>query len=267
MASLSLFNDDPSDGAVIYQPKGQAGEYAAWATNPYRGCGNQCSYCYVPLVTKQRRQEFDAGAIPRKEFLKRLEKDCQKLKNTDFRDQVMLSFTTDPYHPGDTNLTRNALECFVKHGIAFCTLTKGGTRAFRDIKLFRPERDAFASTITSVDADFSKKWERAAADPEDRMEALKAFHDKGIFTWVSLEPTLDCESSMVVMRKTHRYVDLFKIGRANYLPITKTIDWRDYTNKMVELCIKLDVRYYFKKDLQPFLPAGFDNPLRIPQHN
>ncbi len=29
----------------IYAPKGQAGEYAPLAANPYRGCGHACSYC------------------------------------------------------------------------------------------------------------------------------------------------------------------------------------------------------------------------------
>ena len=30
--------------------------------NPYRGCGHGCAHCYVPLITKQDRREFDAGA-------------------------------------------------------------------------------------------------------------------------------------------------------------------------------------------------------------
>jgi hypothetical protein len=37
---------------------------------------------------------------------------------------------------------------------------------------------------------------RRAALPRDRMNALMRFHDRGIFTWVSLEPTLDIESSL-----------------------------------------------------------------------
>jgi hypothetical protein len=27
------------------------------------------------------------------------------------------------------------------------------------------------------------------------------------------------------------------------------------------------VRHYVKKDLQPFLPAGYPNPLRVPQYH
>ena len=63
----------------------------------------------------------------------------------------MLSFTTDPYPPAHHELTRWTLEQLAAHGLAFCTLTKGGARALRDIDLFRPERDAFASTPTSLD--------------------------------------------------------------------------------------------------------------------
>jgi DNA repair photolyase len=50
----------------------------------------------------------------------------------------MLNFTSDPYHPGDTSLTRAALEILIEYGLGFCTLSKGGTRALRDIDLFRP---------------------------------------------------------------------------------------------------------------------------------
>lgn len=31
---------------AIYQPKGAAREYSAWACNLYNGCSNQCDYCY-----------------------------------------------------------------------------------------------------------------------------------------------------------------------------------------------------------------------------
>ena len=179
----------------------------------------------------------------------------------------MLSFTSDVYSPFDTTLTRPTIEILRQFGLGFCVLTKGGTRALADIDLYRPDRDAFASTLTSQDAAFSLKWERGAALPGDRIAALKAFHHAGIFAWVSLEPTLDTESSLGIVQETHEYVDLYKIGRVNYLPMTKTTDWKSYTERMVELCARLGVAHYVKKDLQPFLPANYTNPLRIPQHH
>jgi DNA repair photolyase len=253
--------------SYIYAPKGQAGEYAPLAANPYRGCGHGCAYCYVPLVLKMKRAEFDAGAVERPDFLLHLRKDAAKYQAAGCTGQVMLSFTTDPYHPGDTTLTRRTIECLQEYGMAVCTLTKGGTRALRDLDLFRPDRDAFASTLTSLDDAFSLKWERNAALPADRIAALKAFHDHGIYTWVSLEPTLDCEASLAIVERTHEFVDLYKIGRVNYLPITKTTDWQSYTERMIELCQKLGVKHYIKKDLQQYLPTGYPNPLRVPQHH
>lgn len=263
---------DPGAGlkgcSIIYAPAGQAGEYAPLATNPYRGCGHKCAYCYVPAVLKMKREEFDAGAVERDGFLEKLGRDVRKYKAAGIREQVMLSFTTDPYHPGETVLTRETLFTLMAHGMAFCTLTKGGRRALRDIDLFRPQRDAFASTLTTLDAEFSRKWEREAALPDDRLATLYEFHKRGIFTWVSLEPTLDVKASLEIVNETHGFVDLFKIGRANYLGnITKTTDWRDYTLRMVELCQRLGVKHYIKRDLQPYLPAGYANPMRIAQHH
>jgi len=254
--------------SILYGPRGQAGEYAPLSTNPYRGCGHKCAYCYVPGVLHMDRKEFDAGAVPRPNFLALLRKDAAKYRELGITGQVMFSFTTDVYNPFDTSLTRACIEILIDHGLAFCVLTKGGTRALADADLFRPTHDAFASTLTSLDDAFSLKWERDAALPTDRIAALRAFHDSGIFTWVSLEPTLDVESSLSIVEATHEFVDLYKVGRANYVPtITNVVDWKDYTLRMIDKLQRHGTAHYIKKDLQRYLPPGYPNPLRVPQHH
>lgn len=250
----------------IYAPKGQAGEYAPLAANPYRGCGHGCVYCYVPMILRMERTEFDAGAVPRPGYIRALVRDAEKYRAAGIREQVMLSFTTDPYHPGDSSLTRLTLETLASHGLGFCTLTKGGTRAFRDMDMFRPKRDAFATTLTSLDDRFSEKWERNAALPGNRLQALRTFHDAGIFTWVSLEPTINVEESLKIVEATHNFVDLYKVGRVNYLPMTQTTDWKSYTLRMIDVLQKHGCKHYIKEDLQEFLPEGYVNPKRVIQH-
>jgi DNA repair photolyase len=252
---------------IIYAPRGQAGEYAPLATNPYRGCGHKCAYCYVPKVLRMTRPEFDAGAEPRPNFLELLKKDARKYQALGITEQVMMSFTTDPYHPTDNSLTRDVILALQEHGLGVCTLTKGGARALRDIDLFRPTHDAFASTLTSLDNDFSLLWERGAALPQDRIDTLKAFHAAGIFTWVSLEPTLSTEASLQIIQHTHEFVDLYKIGRANYLPMTNTTDWERYTHEILEMVNRLGVKHYIKNDLQSYMPSGYHNPLRVNQYH
>lgn len=245
--------------SYIYAPKGQAGEYAKLAANPYRGCGHQCLYCYVPGVLRMSREEFDAGAIPRDDFIRHLYRDAAKYQALGITEQVMLSFTTDPYHPGDTCLTRETIEVLKLHNLAFCTLTKGGTRALRDLDLFRPDRDAFASTLTTLDDEVSRRWERGAALPGDRIEALKVFHAAGVYTWVSLEPVYDTEATLEIIRQTSPYVNLYKVGRINYSTLTGRIDWRDFTTRVVELLAETGSDHYLKQDLQPYLPEGYRN--------
>ena len=252
--------------SFIYVPSGAASEYAQFAANPYRGCGNCCEYCYAPALKHMRRSEFDAGAVPRENFLGDLKKDARRFRDAGIHEQVTLSLTTDPYHPGDTRLTRRTIEVLIEHGLAVCVLSKGGTRAMRDIDLYRPLHDCFAATLTSLDDVFSRKWERKGALPADRIEALKAFHNSGIFTWVSLEPTLDVESSLAIVEATHSFVDLYKIGRVNYIGLGKKTDWADYTLRMADLCRRLGVAHYFKQSLACYLPAGYPNLMRVTQH-
>jgi DNA repair photolyase len=258
-----------ADGSVkgcslIYAPTRQAAEYAPLALNPYIGCGHICVYCWVPLVTNQDRAEFNAGAVLKKDFIARLRKEAAKYQAAGITEQVMLSFSTDPYHPGDTTPTRAAEEILIEHGLGFCTLTKGGTRALRDLDLFHPDRDAYAATLTSLDDRFSRKWERNAPLPGDRIAALKAFFEAHIFTWVSLEPVVDVEASLAAVETTYPFVDLFKIGRMNYhnLPI----NWRSFTLRMLDLLNRVGAKAYFKQGLQGYLPPGYPNhPMRAPQ--
>ena len=42
---------------------------------------------------------------------------------------------------------------------------------------------------------------------------------------------------------------------------------KDYTERVREVLAKVGARAYIKKDLQVYLPAGYDNPLRVPQHH
>jgi DNA repair photolyase len=209
------------------------------------------------------RAEFDAGAELRDGYIEAFERDARKLQKDGKSINIFFCFTTDMYNPFCNEPTREILKLTHKYGHSFTVLTKGGARALRDLDLYT-KADHFATTLTSLDPEFSLKWERGAELPQDRINTLAKFHDAGIFTWVSLEPTLDTKSSLQIVTHTHKFVDFYKIGRVNYLPMTKTTDWRTYTLAMLENITKLGVRAYFKKDLQEYLPEGYINKMLLP---
>lgn len=249
--------------SIIYAPAGQAGEYAKLATNPYRGCGHKCLYCYVPQVLKMDRQTFDNDVQARPNFIGKLVNDAEKYQAAGITEQVLLSFTTDPYNPLDKKLmlSRRVIEVLQAHGLAVCTLTKGGYRALRDLDLFRSGHDSFASTLTSLDPAVSLEWEAGAALPKERIDTLRQFHNAGIYTWVSLEPVYDVEATLEIIRQTHEFVNLYKVGRINYHRLTKEINWQEFTRRVIQLLAETKSAHYIKKDLQPYLPAGYANRL------
>jgi len=127
-----------------------------------------------------------------------------------------MSFISDPYQPDELELriTRNALEIAAEHKVPIQILTKGGTRAVPDFPLLAAtgKQAAFACTLTVCDKAWAAKLEPPAAEPEDRLNALKAAHKAGITTWVSFELSIDEHSVIQFIRITHPYIDLYKVG-------------------------------------------------------
>ena len=80
-----------------------------------------------------------------------------------------------------------------------------------DFDLLRPG-DEFATTLTFLDEQKSRQWEPGTAIPEERIESLRKAHELGIRTRVSLEPIIEPAESIEIIRRTHTFVDLFKVG-------------------------------------------------------
>ena len=239
-------------GLVIYEPRGRAGEYAPLAVNLYRGCGHGCIYCYAPEATFIDRQEF-IKATPRQGIIEKLEKDAPQAALDGHKGNVLLCFTCDPYQPINDihGLTRQAIEILHKNGFNVTILTKGGKRAERDFDLLTP-KDNFAVTLTFLDEQKSLQWEPKAAIPEERIEALRKAHELGIKTWVSLEPVIEPAESIEIIRQTHTFVDLFKVGLLNYHPKGKEIDWRKFLQECIATLKQYGCQYYIKKDLRRY---------------
>lgn len=235
---------------IIYEPKGRAREYADLALNIYDGCSFGCIYCFSPLVLKKDRAAFHKLIKARDNLLEKVQKDCNL--NLFVGRKVHLCFTCDPYQNIDIELklTREVLQIFKQHNVNFQILTKGGLRALRDFDLYKTG-DSFGTTLTLINDDDMKKWEPNA--PNDRMAALKIAHDNGIKTWVSLEPVIDPKQTLEIIKCTHTWVDLYKVGTINYNDRKKEIDWKNFGNKAIELFNYYDKEYYVKEDLKVYL--------------
>jgi DNA repair photolyase len=244
--------------SIIYEPKGKAGEYSELAANLYTGCSHGCQYCYAPLMLRRKREDFHGIVVPRKDILKKLEKEAPDHKG----EEVFLCFTCDPYGPEESEhgLTRAAIKILHGAGVGVNILTKGGLRVMRDLPLLleNPELTQIGCTLTFMDAADSLKWEPQADVPLGRMELLYRAREAGIRTWASMEPVIDPAQTIKLIGATAPYVDKFKIGRWNYDPRANDIDWAAFLKEATDILDSLGAKYYIKKDLACFSDKGLE---------
>ncbi len=236
---------------VVYEPKGAAREYAPLAVNLYRGCSHGCGYCFGPRVLHMKRRKFAQPAL-RDGVLDKLEGDCVELRERGCEDEILLCFTCDPYAADlDTSPTRRALDIIGRHGLPALVLQQGGIRAARDFDLL--ERCGFRFGVTLVFADdaLRQEWEPHASSVASRILAIRAAHERGIPTWVSLEPVIDPAEALRVIQDLHEYVDEWKVGKVNHMPeLEPRVDWVAFRRDVTTLLDSLGATHYLKKSLR-----------------
>lgn len=208
-------------GKAIYQPNGKAGEYSGWACNFYNGCSNRCSYCYLqkgrnakiytptPTLQKAFKDEDDAVEQFGKEVLRNLS-EIQK-------HGLFFSFTTDPLLPETMRLTAKAVRICMENGVNVKLLTK---RADFVVPFFDylsagggfdedvcKKHVAFGFTLTGHDV-----LEGNSSPNLDRISTMKQLHDRGYRTFVSAEPVIEPETSLLIIRETLDFCDLYMVG-------------------------------------------------------
>lgn len=247
---------------AIYQPRGAAYEYAKLACNLYRGCLHGCKYCYAPACVRRTPEDFHTTSEVRVDVLNSLEKDARKHARSE---PVLFCFTSDAYQPNETGDTRTALQTMVQAGCRFQVLTKGGTRALRDLPLFQAATKrgyehkgpiAFGTTLLFTNDADRQEWEPNAATVADRIEAIKQFHAAGIRTWVSIEPVIDPAQALSLIPMLSPWVDEWRVGKLNHHPFAKGIDWAGFAPRMLRELQACGRDYLVKDALRPFLPKG-----------
>lgn len=215
---------------VIYEPKGAAREYSELACNLYSGCEHGCKYCYVPGIPPWKfrdnpRKEFHHRSFPRKDVIRKMAADAKHIYGD--KREILFCFTCDPYQVGrDNSVTTEALQICCDYRLSVQVLTKGGMEAAPDFHLMKRMNAKFATTLLFTDDECRRRWEPNAATVSSRIEAIKAAHNCGIKTWVSIEPVIYPDQAIELIETLSEYVDFWKVGKLNHDQDTEsTIDW------------------------------------------
>jgi DNA repair photolyase len=231
----------------IYEPKGAAKEYGDLAINIYTGCPHRCTYCYSPQILHMDKEQFHSHVEPRKDIVNEVRKQIEREQITG--KLIHLCFTCDPYPIGyDTTPTREIIKILKESGNHVQILTKSAET--RDFDLL-DSNDWYGVTFSCGDV-MANAFEPNAEKPSDRLSALVAAKERGVKTWVSCEPTLNCDSVHWLII-TGDYIDKFKIGKLNYSRIN--IDWHMFGIESEVLCKRYKRNYYIKDGLRKEMEA------------
>lgn len=197
-------------------------EYGDYTMNHVLGCSHGCKYpCYAFLIKKRFGQvhSYEEWCKPKivSNTLELLDKEIPRLKKK--IKSVQLCFATDPFMYGFgevVDLSMAAIKKLNDADIRCIVLTKG----ILPSELSELSRaNEYGISLISLDEKYRERMEPGAASYGERIAALKALHDFGYKTWVSMEPypaPNQIEQNLATILETIAFVDKIIFGRTNY---------------------------------------------------
>ncbi|MCH4071821.1 radical SAM protein [Pseudoramibacter sp.] len=232
-------------------------EYGDYTMNHVQGCAHGCKYpCYAYLMKKRFGQinSYEEWLEPKlvSNTLELLDREIPRLK--DKIQSVQLCFTTDPFmlgYPEVQEMSMAAIKRLNADNIKCCVLTKGILPI--ELKQFSKENE-YGITLISLDENYRKKIEPGSAPYKKRIEALKALHEAGCKTWVSIEPYPTpnlIEQDLNEILGAVRFTDRIIFGRTNYnKDVTAYKDRKHFYNQraaeVIQFCSNHDIQYHIK---------------------
>ena len=197
-------------------------EYGDYTMNHVQGCSHGCKFpCYAFLLKKRfgQTKDYEQWLEPYlvSNTLELLDREIPRLR--DKIQSVHLCFSTDPFmnrYPEVSAMSIEAIRKLNQAGIRCTTLTKGILPM--ELAQLSAENE-HGITLISLDESYRKKMEPGAAPYADRLAALKALHDAGCKTWVSIEPYPTpnlIEQDLQEILAAVSFADKIIFGRTNY---------------------------------------------------
>ena len=219
-------------------------EYGDYTINHVQGCAHGCKFpCYAMMMAKRfgTAKTYEEWCVPKlaENALEILDKEIPKLK--DKIESVQLCFSTDPFMYGYDEVSRMSIEIIKKlngAGIKCTALTKG----ILPIELAQLSlENEYGITLVSLDEGFRNKMEPNTAPYKERIAALRALHDAGCKTWVSIEPYPTpnfIEQDLNEILEAIGFCDKIIFGRLNYnKKVSEYKDHKAYFNELAERVI------------------------------
>lgn len=237
-------------------------EYADFCINHVEGCAHGCTFpCYAMMMKKRCGviKTYQDWIKPKlvSNALELLDKEIPRYK--DKIRFVHLCFSTDPFmykYPEVSDLTLKIINRLSQDNIKSTVLTKGiYPKELVDTKKYGIHNE-YGITLVSLDEKFKKRFEPYTAPYEERVKSLKYLHNKGLKTWISMEPYPTpnlANQNLLKLLKEVEFVDKIIFGKLNYNVNASPSVFREAKDfyeecaqTVIEFCQKRGIEYHIK---------------------
>ena len=192
-------------------------EWADYNVNCFKGCHNNCRYCYAKVMAKR----FGRCTEDTWKDMK-VRKDIVNTKFRKYNGRVMFPSTHDIIdNPKVKKICLDIIQNLLEAKNEVLITTKPSYNVIKSIiDRFENYKNQFQFrfTITSRDDRLLSFWEPNAPVFNDRFNSLKFAFENEFKTSVSVEPFLDFEPQILI-EKMYQYVtESMWIGPMNYIP-------------------------------------------------
>lgn len=199
-AKLEVFEESETRKIITHNDSPDVG--FSYTVNCYRGCIHGCTYCFSRPTHEYlgygAGTDFDRKIVAKVNAPELLRKEL--MKKSWKGDEIVFSFTSDPYIPLEANykLTRRCLEVCAEFRQPIGVITKSAMIR-RDIDVLQEiSRNAHLGvffTIPFVDVASARAVEPYAPLPEARFHAMSDLADAGITVGIGIAPVIPGLSS------------------------------------------------------------------------
>jgi len=220
-------------------------EYGDYTMNHVFGCAHGCKFpCYAFMMKKRFGlvKDYEEWLEPYlvSNTLELLDKEIPRLKYK--IKSVQLCFSTDPFMYGYEEIQQMSIAAIKKlnqAGIKCTTLTKG----ILPIELSKLSKEnEYGITLVSLDEDYRERMEPGSAKYVDRLGSLRALHEAGCKTWVSIEPYPTpniIKQDLLELLESVNFVDRIIFGRTNYSKeVSAYKEHKEYYSRLASYVIK-----------------------------
>ncbi len=204
---------------VLKIPKGAAGEYAQRSFSAYKHCSNRCLYCYLDhgilkkglgAGTPTLRTCFKDDDDVVEHFKEEIKKERDTLIE---KGGIFFSFIIDPCLPETLGLTKRCALLAIEKDISVTILTKMGEWVDDEENLDFLLKGASSQKLCIGFSLTGRDDQEPFADSNmKRILAMHTLHNMFIKTFASIEPIIQFNKSMGVIRDTIGFCDIYKIG-------------------------------------------------------